>query len=128
MGDGSTSIAIDSTGVALLTLASTLTGTWLPGRYDWVALAIDSTGSRTTLAQGSTVIEPDPTGAVVADPRSYNRRMLDQIRAVRQGKALDDVSMYKIGGRELTPLHPRGARQAGGGVRGAMALGAHPQR
>jgi len=40
----------------------------------------------------------------VPDARTYNRKLLDQIRALLQGKALDDVAMYKIGGRELTHI------------------------
>ncbi len=38
------------------------------------------------------------------DTRSYNRRLLDQVRAILNGKSLDDVAMYKIGGRELTKI------------------------
>ena len=95
-------IAIDSTGVAALQLPSSTTVAWLPGRYDWVAFAIDANSNRTTLAQGQTVIQPDPTSTTPSDPRSYNRKVLDQIRALRAGKVLDDVMIYKIGGRELT--------------------------
>ena len=38
------------------------------------------------------------------DTRTYNRKLLDQVRALLVGKALDDVSMYKIGTRELTKI------------------------
>jgi len=38
------------------------------------------------------------------DVRTYNRRLLDQIRALLAGKAMDDVAMYKIGTRELTHI------------------------
>lgn len=37
-------------------------------------------------------------------PKSYNRRLLDQIRMVLEGRALDGVAMYKIGSRELTNI------------------------
>ncbi len=38
------------------------------------------------------------------DARTYNRKLLDQVRALLMGKALDDVAMYKIGTRELTHI------------------------
>ena len=66
--------------------------------------AFDLTGQRTQIASGTLRILPDPNGAVPADPRTYNQRMLDQIRAVLAGNALDDVQMYKIGTRELTKV------------------------
>ena len=38
------------------------------------------------------------------DTRTYNRKLLDQVRAMLLGKTLDDVAMYKIGTRELTKI------------------------
>ena len=102
LGGGAQANAVDSTGLATLAVASADTAAWLPGRYDWVVFGIDPSGQRTELTQGELRIDPDPAGVTPADTRSYNRRMLDQIRALRAGKALDDVQMYKIGGRELT--------------------------
>ncbi len=102
LGGGNQVVPIDSTGCAVLALLSAITAPWLPGRYDWVTFAIDSSGQRTEVAQGEVRIDPDPAGTTPADTRSYNSRMLDQIRALRAGKALDDVQIYKIGGRELT--------------------------
>jgi hypothetical protein len=34
----------------------------------------------------------------------WNRRVLANIRALLEGKTLDDVAMYKIGGRELAKI------------------------
>jgi hypothetical protein len=97
--------AVDANGVASFTLATTVTGKYLPGRYQWVCFALDPvTGRRDELAQGEIRIEPDPLATVPADPRSRNERLLASIRLVLDGKALDDTQMYKIGNRELTKM------------------------
>lgn len=97
-------VAVDASGNAAFTVASTVTAAWQAGRYQWIAFAVDTGSNRSELAQGEIRITPDPAGTLPADPRSYNRRLLDQLRAVLQGKALDDVAMYKIGQRELTKI------------------------
>ena len=97
-------IVLDVNSVATITIAGTVTGKWLPGRYEWVAFSFDGDGNRDQVASGSVLILPDPAGATPIDPRSYNERMLAQIRAVLREAALDDVAMYKIGTRELTKV------------------------
>ncbi len=96
--------AVDAMGLATFSIASATSAAWLDGRYQWVAFAIDATGRRTAIATGTVRILPDVNGASPADPRSYNQQVLDSIRAVIAGTALDDVQMYKIGGRELTRI------------------------
>jgi hypothetical protein len=95
---------VDAEGVASFALASATTAAWQPGRYDWTAFATDTGGARSTLAEGVIRVLPDPAGKVPVDPRSYNERMLDAIRNVLAENITDDVSMYKIGGRELTKV------------------------
>ncbi len=91
-------------GEASFTLGSVTTAAWHPGRYQWVCFALDAAGNRIEVAEGGIRIEPNPLAVVPADPRGFNERMLSQIRAVLAGNALDDVQMYKIGGRELTKV------------------------
>lgn len=101
-GGGGT--AVDAEGVATFSATSDTSKTWLPGRYVWLAAGFDADGKRTTLATGATIVDPDLAGDTPIDPRSYNEKMLAQIRALLQGKMLDDVAMYKIGTRELTKI------------------------
>ncbi len=89
---------------ASFTLSSTATAAWHPGRYQWICFSLDAAGDRQQVAEGDIRIEPNPLATVPADPRSFNLRMLEQIRAVLYSNALDDVGMYKIGGRELTKI------------------------
>lgn len=103
-GDPPTGTAVDASGVAAFTLTSAQTGVWEPGSYQWVAFSLDSSGNRCELAQGKIRVEPDPGGTNPADPRTYNEKVLAQIRCVIAGTALDDVQMYKIGGREVTKM------------------------
>lgn len=101
---GGAGVAVDASGMAAFILDSATTATWVPGRYQWVAFAVDGDGDRTQLAQGVIKILPDVAGDAAVDPRSFNQKVLDSIRAVIAGNALDDVAMYKIGGRELTKI------------------------
>lgn len=98
-------VAIDATGLAAFTLTSANTAPWQPGRYQWVLFAVDTDGNRAELAQGKIRIDPDPAGANPADPRTRDEKLLEQIRCLLEGKAQDDVQMYKIGGRELTKMN-----------------------
>jgi hypothetical protein len=100
---GGAGVAVDASGVAAFTVASSVTAAWMPGRYAWVAFSLDGSGNRNELALGQIVILPDVAAGPV-DPRSYNERVLGNLRALIEGKSLDDVFMYKIGSRELTKL------------------------
>lgn len=103
---GTDGVAVDSNGLATITLASTDTAAWAAARYDWVLFAVDASSNRTQLAQGRILVQPDPAGASPVDTRTRDERILANIRALLEGKFLDDVSMYKIGGRELTKMSP----------------------
>ena len=87
------------------TLASSDTAAWAKGRFGWVALWIDpATGNREKLSTGSIRIQPNPTATLPDDPRTHVEIVLDQLRAVMENRALDDVAIYKIGGREVTKM------------------------
>lgn len=95
---------VDASHVASFSIASSVTSTWTPGKYQWVCFAVDASGNRTQIAQGKIQIDPDVAGTAAVDPRSDNERLLGNIKALLQGKALDDAAMYKIGTRELTKM------------------------
>ena len=97
-----TGTAVASDGTVAFDIAGTASAAWLPGRYQWAAFSLDGSGNRAQIAEGTTIILPDPAGPTPVDPRSPNQRMYDAIGAMLQGKALDDVAMYKINNRELT--------------------------
>lgn len=101
---GSNGVAVDVSGLATFSLFSAETGAWVPGRYQWNAFALDANGNRSELAQGTINISPDPAGTTPLDTRTFNQKVLDNIRALLLGKSLDDVAMYKLGGRELTKI------------------------
>jgi len=100
---GGTGIALDATGSAAIAVASSVTAGWAPGRYDWYLFSVDASSNREQIATGRIRIEANVAIAPI-DNRSRNQRMLDAIESVLEGAALDDVSMYKIGGREVTKV------------------------
>ena len=114
-------VAVDANGVATFSAASSVTAEWLPGRYQWVCFSVDANGNRDELAQGKIIVQPDPAGTNPADPRTQNEILLANIKALQQGKSLDDVTMYKIGERELTKMSISDLLSLGRRDRGAGA-------
>ena len=102
--NGSGAVLTDVNSVATFAIASSVTGAWAPGLYQWVAFSLDSSNNRNQFAIGKMRVTPDVDGTNAADPRSYNEKLLGQIKSLIAGKALDDVGMYKIGNRELTKV------------------------
>jgi hypothetical protein len=97
-------VQVQADGSFELTALPSDTSPWLPGNYRWIILSLDSSGNRTTIAEGEIWIAPDPNGTTVADQRSRSERILANLDALIEGRSLDDVGMYKIGGRELTKM------------------------
>jgi hypothetical protein len=101
---GGSGVEVDDSGNAAFTLPSSTTEAYLAGKYDWVLFALDSAGDRSQISSGVIYIAADPAGAAPIDPRTDNEKLLANIKNLLQGKALDDVSMYKIGTRELEKM------------------------
>jgi hypothetical protein len=97
-------VVVSATGLASFSVPGTTTTAWLQGRYSWLLFQVDASGNRDQLAEGEIYIEADPAGTAVPDPRSYNQKLLDSIRQVLAGAVTSDVTMYKIGGREVTKM------------------------
>lgn len=101
---GDSGVAVDAFGNAAFALASSTTEAYAAGKYDWVLFGLDSAGDRSQISAGVIRIDADPAGTNPVDPRTDNEKLLANIKNLIQGKALDDVSMYKIGTRELEKM------------------------
>lgn len=88
-----------------VTVPSSETKAWTPGRYEWFAYVVDSSNNRTQLATGTVKILPDVAGSVSPiDPRTQNEITLYAINQLIAGRAVSDVQMYEIGGRKLEKM------------------------
>lgn len=79
------------------------TATYKPGRYDWIARVTDGTDTF-TVDTGSLTILPNLGATGAQDGRSYERRVLDAIEAVLEGRASHDQASYSIGNRSLSRM------------------------
>ena len=104
IGPGAYTVGLDASGIAAFSIAGSVTSTWTPGRYEWVAFSVDPQGNRRELVQGKVTLLADVAGANPVDDRSYNQKCLDSIKVVISGALLDDTMIYKIGTRELTKI------------------------
>ncbi|KZK96436.1 hypothetical protein PsAD5_02629 [Pseudovibrio sp. Ad5] len=83
-------------------------GDWTSGVYQWAAfITRDSDGARKTVGSGRFEVLPDLASGDAIDLRSHNRRMLEQIEALLEGRAKSNVASYEIAGRKLTKLTPK---------------------
>ena len=96
---GVTSFTISSTpgnGLFNFYVSHTVTTNYTPGLYYVTAKVIDSTGDIFTLGQAEIQVMADP--ATVTDPRSPNRKALDDVEAALAAGAGSDLTEYTIGG------------------------------
>lgn len=79
------------------------------GDYDWEAsVANAGTGERYTIRRGKFVVLADLSAAGGAfDGRSFNKKMLDAIRAVLLGYTTNAVAEYRIHNREIKYMDTR---------------------
>ena len=87
-GDGSFSILA----------TATTTATRTPGRYTVTALLSDGSGNKYTAGQTEIEIKPDVSILANADPRSANRKALDDVDAALAAGAGSDVTEYTVAG------------------------------
>lgn len=94
-------------GVQAFALTSAVSGTWLPGRYDWTLREVDGDGDKIERSSGSVNVLPNPDlHPQGIDGRSHARRVLDAIEATLEGRATDDAVEISIRGRTIkqTPI------------------------
>lgn len=84
-----------------LQVGASVTATWSPGAYSWVAYATKA-GERYTLNQGAITVLPDPGSATSYEARSSARQALDAVEAYLRDPNNIKASQYQIGGRQLS--------------------------
>jgi hypothetical protein len=98
-------IAISSTGSAeayTVTIASTTTENYEPGRYHWVAyITRTSDSARIEVDQGVFNVEPNRSTSS-ADPRSFAQIALDNIETYLKDPTNIAAASYSIAGRSLS--------------------------
>lgn len=91
-----------------VSLAASLTSTWVAGIYRWVArMTNGSTLEQHTVSQG--ILEIVPNWATLTsgyDYRSHVKKTLDALEATILGKASSDQLAYTIAGRSLQRMRP----------------------
>ena len=96
-----------------MTVVSTKTAAWLPGRYQVQGFATNQTSGpngvpeRHIIYDGLWTIKPNfQTISPDQDTRTHARRVLDMIEATIEGKAGDDVLDSQIGGTTIRRFTP----------------------
>jgi hypothetical protein len=93
----------------LLRISSAVSATFVSPEYYFQAI-VSRTGSPLQdeiYSVGTGVIEILKNYSTsTIDPRSHNKRMLDAIETLLEGKSLSDASSYSIGNRSLTKYTP----------------------
>jgi hypothetical protein len=100
LGSPSFSVASTPAGDGSFTVASpaATTATRLPGRYTVTALLTDGSGNKYTAGQAEIEIKPDVSILANSDPRSANRKALDDVEAALAAGAGSDVTEYTVAG------------------------------
>lgn len=89
-----------------VSLASSQTSGLNPGIHHWTCFVVRiADEARRTLAQGRFEVLPN-LAVASGDQRSHAERMVDQLQALIEGRALSDAASYEIAGRKITKLSP----------------------
>ncbi len=96
--------AVEANGVYYIEVPSTTTDNYNPHDYIWGAYITRTADSnRVQLAEGKTTILPNLANTN-ADLRSHNKKVLDSIEAVIEGRATIDQSSFSVGNRSLSRM------------------------
>ena len=95
--------AID--GTFLMEVQASVTATYAPGLY-YAAATISDGATRTTLGQVELLVKADLATVPSADPRSANRKALEDVEAALMAGAGSDVVEYTIGGTTVKKDRP----------------------
>ena len=97
-----TATAIDSD--YLVQLDSSTTGSFVTGVYLWQAYIVrDSDSERVKVDEGYWEVIAD-RDTDTTDPRSFEQKALDNIKALFEGRLTKDVSSFSIAGRQITKM------------------------
>lgn len=86
-------------------IAASVTATYPPGEYRFVARVSDGTTFK-TVANGWTSVQMDPAAAGIHDTRSWAQRTLEALEATLEGKATSDQLSISIQGRSISRMTP----------------------
>ncbi len=81
-------------------LTAAATGSWAPGLYRWVALALRG-DQRLTVATGTLEVAPNLETAEPTDARDHAQRMLALIESALEKRIPKDQQSYEIDGMRL---------------------------
>lgn len=96
--------AVEANGVYYIEVPSTTTDNYNPHDYIWGAYITRTADSnRVQLGEGKTTILPNLANTN-ADLRSHNKKVLDSIEAVIEGRATIDQSSFSVGNRSLSRM------------------------
>ncbi len=83
---------------------ATQSAAWTAGRYNWAAY-VSKDSERYRVDYGVIDLLPNLEAQTAGtDNRTHNRKMLEAIRALLEGRAVSDVQSYQINSRSLTKL------------------------
>lgn len=93
--------ASSASGVVVVDVSAAITAAWVPGLYEWHLFA-SKADDRQLIESGSAEVLADFASLEAGyDSRSLNKKMLDAINTVLQGRILSDHERYSIDGRSL---------------------------
>jgi len=107
--EASSAVEIEVTATAsgddyLVQLDSATTGSYVSGVYLWQAYIVrDSDSERVKVDEGYWEVIAD-RDTDTADPRSFEQKALDNIKALFEGRLTKDVSSFSIAGRQITKM------------------------
>lgn len=107
--EASSAVEIEVTATAsgddyLVQLDSSTTGSYVTGVYLWQAYIIrDSDSERVKVDEGYWEVIAD-RDTDTTDPRSFEQKALDNIKALFEGRLTKDVSSFSIAGRQITKM------------------------
>jgi len=107
--EASSAVEIEVTATAsdsdyLVQLDSSTTGSFVTGVYLWQAYIVrDSDSERVKIDEGYWEVIAD-RDTDTTDPRSFEQKALDNIKALFEGRLTKDVSSFSIAGRQITKM------------------------
>lgn len=95
----------DGAGGFEIDIPAATTADYSAGPYSWLAYVTNDSNERYSLQTGSIEVLPDLAVATQGvDTRSRNKRILDAIEALIEGRAASDVEEYSINGRDVRKM------------------------
>ncbi len=96
--------AVEADNVYYIEVPSSTSGNYNPHDYIWASYITRTADSnRVQIGEGKTIILPN-LADTNADLRSHNKKVLDNLEAVIEGRASIDQSSFSIGSRSLSRM------------------------